>query len=153
MFTKCTLACSHNVCMHVHRCTTHRRTPSTHLLVAVCNITDLIPREGDLRRQDIPRLVDIDPVSIYAELQVCPLLVLCGQEATETHQVLCSGGYATSGNQVNSDTQQHTASELSLFCHNSQMKWIQFYTEHLEIEKQRGCPSIYTHSGRQDLLI
>ena len=111
MFTQCTLGCSHTVCIHVHRCTTHRCTSSTHLLVAVSHITDLVPREGDLWCQDVSRFVDIDPVSVHTELQICPLLVLCGQEATETHQVLCSWRQATLGNQVNSNTQQHTASQ------------------------------------------
>lgn len=55
------------------------RTDMSYLLVAVGDVSDFIPREGDLGGQPVLRVVDVKAQSIHSKQQLCALFILQSQ--------------------------------------------------------------------------
>ena len=49
---------------------------STYLLVAIGDVPDFVPREGDLGDQPVLRVINVKPQSIHSEQQLCALFIL-----------------------------------------------------------------------------
>lgn len=48
----------------------------SYLLVAVRDVSDFIPGEGDLGGQPVLRVIDVKPQSIHSKQQFCALFIL-----------------------------------------------------------------------------
>lgn len=48
----------------------------SHLLVAVGDVADLIPREGALGCQPVVRLVDVQTQGVHSQKKICSLFIL-----------------------------------------------------------------------------
>jgi hypothetical protein len=51
-------------------------TAAAHLLLAVGDVSDLVPGEGALGRESVVGLVDMQAQGVHPEQQICPLLIL-----------------------------------------------------------------------------
>lgn len=51
----------------------------SYLLVAVGDVSDFIPWEGDLGGQPVLRVIDMKPKSIHSKQQLCALFILQSQ--------------------------------------------------------------------------
>lgn len=54
-------------------------TDMSYLLVAVGDVSDFIPWEGDLGGQPVLRVIDMKPKSIHSKQQLCALFILQSQ--------------------------------------------------------------------------
>lgn len=54
-------------------------TDMSYLLVAVGDVSDFIPWEGDLGGQPVLRVIDMKPESIHSKQQLCALFILQSQ--------------------------------------------------------------------------
>ena len=48
----------------------------SYLLVAIRDVSDFVPREGDLGGQSVLRVINVKPQSIHSEQQLCALFIL-----------------------------------------------------------------------------
>lgn len=55
------------------------RTDTSYLLVAVGDVSDFIPWEGDLGGQPVLRIIDMKSQSIHSKQQLCALFILQSQ--------------------------------------------------------------------------
>lgn len=51
-------------------------TDMSYLLVTVRDVSDFIPREGDLGGQSVLRVIDVKPQGIHSKQQLCALFIL-----------------------------------------------------------------------------
>lgn len=63
----------------------------SHLLVAVGDVADLIPREGAFGGQPVVRLVDVQTQGVHSQKKICSLFILnrISRVNNAFHQLVC----------------------------------------------------------------